>query len=129
MGCRSSARIITATTAGSGFFPLDRQLKVEGQRWSEALRKLAVWLSGLVTFEQAEGVLEQVGQVPLSDSTAWRQVQTCGAQVQALEAAQCAATAVPDRQQIMPGEVPTPNDWPPPCMGPRSIYSAKAGKS
>lgn len=79
------------TTAGLGFFPLDRQLKVEGQRWSEALRKLAVWLSGLVTFEQAEDILGQVGQVPMSDSTAWRQVQTCGAQAQALEAAQRAA--------------------------------------
>jgi len=92
-----------------GFFPLDRQLKVEGQGWSEALRKLAVWLSGLVTFEQAEDILEQVGQVPMSDSTAWRQAQTCGARAQAVEAAQrAAATAVPDRQQIVPGEVPTP---------------------
>ena len=72
------------------------------------MRKLAVWLSGLVTFEQAEEVLEKVGQVPLSDSTAWRQVQTCGAQAQAVEAAQrAAATAAPDRQQIVPGEVPT----------------------
>ena len=91
------------------FFPLDRQLKVEGQAWSDSLRKLAVWLSGLVTFEQAESVLEQVGQMPLSDSTAWRQVQSSGAQAQALEsAARAAATAVPDRQQIVPGEAATP---------------------
>jgi hypothetical protein len=99
----------TATTAGSGFFPLDRQLQVEGQGWSEALRKLAVWLSGLVTFEQAEDVLEKVGQVPMSDSTAWRQAQAYGEQAQAVEAAQrAAATAVPDRQQIVPGDVSTP---------------------
>jgi hypothetical protein len=69
------------------FFPLDRQLKVEGQAWSDSLRKLAVWLSGLVTFEQAERVLEWVGQLVMSDSTAWRQVQSSGAQALALEAA------------------------------------------
>ena len=91
------------------FFPLDRQLQVEGQAWSNSLRKLAVWLSGLVTFEQAEGVLEQVGQIPLSDSTAWRQVQSSGAQAQLLDAAaRASATAVPERAQIVPGEATTP---------------------
>lgn len=79
-----------------------------GQGWSEGLRKLSVWLSGLVTFEQAESILEQVGQMPMSASTAWRQVQTCGAQAQVIEAAQRAlATALPDRQQIVPGEATT----------------------
>jgi hypothetical protein len=69
------------------------------------LRKLAVWLDGLLTFERAESVLAKVGQVAMSDTTAWRQAQACGAQAQALEAAQrAAATAVPDRQQVVPGE-------------------------
>jgi hypothetical protein len=63
----------------------------------------------LVTFEQAEDILEQVGQVAMSDSTPWRQAQSGGAQAQAVEVAQrAAATAVPDRRQIVPGEVPTP---------------------
>jgi hypothetical protein len=69
------------------------------------LRQLAVWLDGLLTFERAESVLAKVGHLAMSDTTAWRQAQACGAQAQALEAAQrAAATAVPDRQQIMPGE-------------------------
>lgn len=90
------------------FSPLDRQLRVEGQSWSNSLRKLAVWLDGLLTFEQVERVLEQVGQVRMSDTTAWRQAQSSGAQAQALEAAQrAAALAAPDRQQIVPGESAT----------------------
>jgi hypothetical protein len=87
------------------FFPLDRQLQVVGESWSDGLRKLAVWLDGLLTFEQAESVLAQVGHVALSDTTAWRQAQACGARAQALEAVErAAATAVPDRQQIVPGQ-------------------------
>lgn len=44
----------------------------------------------------------------MSDTTSWRQAQTCGAQALAVEAAQrAAATAVPDRQQIVPGETPS----------------------
>ncbi len=90
------------------FFPLDRQLQVAGQAWSEGLRKLAVWLDGLLTFEHVECVLEQVGQVVMSDTTAWRQGQHSGAQAQALEAAQRAsAIAAPDRAQIVPGESAT----------------------
>ena len=70
--------------------------------------KLAVWLDALLTFQQTESVLAQVGQMLMSDSTAWRQLQKRGAQAQALEAAQrFAATAVPARQQIVPGEVAT----------------------
>jgi hypothetical protein len=69
------------------------------------LCKLAVWLDALLTFQQTESVLAQVGQMVMSDSTAWRQLQRKGAQAQALEAAQrAAATATPDRQHIVPGE-------------------------
>lgn len=83
-------------------------MQVAGERWSDGLRKLAVWLDGLLTFEQAESVLEKVGHLAMSDTTAWRHAQACGAQAQAREAAQrAAATAVPDRQQIVPGEAPS----------------------
>lgn len=82
---------------------------MEKQAWSEGLRQLAVWLDGLLTFEQAESVLAKVGQVPMSDTSAWRQAQTCGAQALAVEAAQRAqAVALPDRQQIVAGQAPTP---------------------
>ena len=67
--------------------------------------KLAVWLDALLTFQQTESVLAHVGQMVMSDSTAWRQLQRNGARAQALEAAQrAAATATPDRGQIVPGE-------------------------
>jgi hypothetical protein len=83
-------------------------LQVVGERWSEGLRKLAVWLDGLLTFERAENVLAQVGQMLMSDTTAWRQVQRSGAQALAVEAVQrAAASALPERQRIVPGEVAT----------------------
>lgn len=66
---------------------------------------MAVWLAGLVTFEQAEAVLEKVGQLPMSDNTIWREVQAWGERGQALDVQQCAvATAFPSRSQIVPGE-------------------------
>jgi hypothetical protein len=93
----------------SGFFPLDRQLQVSKHQWSEGLRRLAVWLDALVTFEHVERVLAEVGQIPMSDTTAWRQAQRAGQQALAVEAAQrAAATALPDRQLIVPGEAPSP---------------------
>ena len=82
---------------------------MEKQQWSDGLRHLAVWLDGLLTFEQAESVLAKVGQVPMSDTTAWRHAQVCGAVALAVEAAQRAtATALPDRQQIVPGQGSNP---------------------
>ncbi len=90
------------------FFPLDRQLRVEGRQWSDGLCKLAVWLDGLVTFAHTESVLQQVGQMVMSDSTAWRELQRRGAQAVALEAAQRGAVmAAPERKHIVPGEVPS----------------------
>lgn len=60
-----------------------------------------------MTFAHTESVLQQVGQLHMSDSTAWRELQRRGAQAVALEATQrAAATAVPDRKLIVPGEKP-----------------------
>lgn len=76
-----------------------------GSQWSESLQKLAVWLVGLVTFQQAASVLERVGQMPLSDTTAWRQAQDWGERARLLEAqATAEANALPARDQIAPGE-------------------------
>lgn len=70
------------------------------QRW-------AVWLGGLLPFAHAEEVLGTLGQVPVSDSTLWRQVQVWGERGRALETQQRAlATALPARSQVVPGEVP-----------------------
>jgi hypothetical protein len=46
--------------------------------WSEGVVKRGVWLSGLVPFERAAEILAKIGQVDMSDSTLWRQVQAWG---------------------------------------------------
>ena len=46
--------------------------------------KLAVWLSGIVGFEQAEEILERVGQIDISDSSVWRQTQVWGERFRSL---------------------------------------------
>jgi hypothetical protein len=82
-------------------------LNVAGQGWSEGLQKWAVWLGGLLPFEHAQDVLHTVGQVPMSDSTLWRQVQVWGERGRKQEARQRAeASALPARCQIVPGEAP-----------------------
>jgi hypothetical protein len=88
-----------------GFFPLDRQLGLHEPHWSEGVAKLAVWLSGLVSFETAQDILAKVGQIHLSASSVWRQTQTWGAGFrQAEERAQGQAGQVELRGGIVPGE-------------------------
>jgi hypothetical protein len=72
------------TAAEAVFFPLDRQLKLRAKHWSEGLLKLAVWLSGIVDYDQVEEVLAKVGQITISDSSVWREAQVWGAGFQAL---------------------------------------------
>ena len=80
-----------------------------GQQWSDGLQRLAVWLSGVLgAYGDVEQVLAQVGQLTMSDTTAWRQVQTTGRQFRAQEARRvAAANAAPDRHTILPGEPPS----------------------
>ena len=76
--------------------------------WSEGVAKQAVWLSGLLDFAQAAEVLEKVGQIPISTSTVWRQANQWGATLKTQEEIQRAiATALPNREQIVPGEAKT----------------------
>lgn len=70
--------------AKAGFFPLSAQLELVDGLWSEDIARQAVWLSGLVPFEQAEAILQEIGQVtvPATDHLAtgtasWQPV--CGA--------------------------------------------------
>jgi hypothetical protein len=60
------------------FFPLDSQLQIWDGHWSEGVVRLAVWLGGLVSYEQAGEVFEQVGQVNISPVSIWRRVQKWG---------------------------------------------------
>jgi hypothetical protein len=89
-----------------GFFPLDEQLGLKDRTWSEGLAKQCVWLSGLMPYEQAAEILQEVGQVDISDSSAWRLVQKWGGRLAALEEReQERANATPDGKEIVPGEV------------------------
>lgn len=75
------------------------------KHWSEQVAKFAVWLSGLLEFEEAERVLNQVGHISLSDSSIWRRTQKWGESLKAVEAAQRAtATALPGRGALIRGE-------------------------
>jgi hypothetical protein len=89
-----------------GFFPLDEQLELKDQRWSEGLAKQAVWLSGLVPYEQAAEILQVVGQADISGSSVWRLSQKWGGKLEELEEKeQEQANATPDGKEIIPGEV------------------------
>jgi hypothetical protein len=88
-----------------GFFPLDEQLGLKDQRWSEGLAKQAVWLSGMVPYEQAAEILQGIGQVAISGSSVWRLAQKWGERLVELEAKeQAQANAMPDGKEIIAGE-------------------------
>jgi hypothetical protein len=86
------------------FFPLDDQLQVWDKHWSEQVAKYAVWLSGLMEFEEAKRVLNRIGQIPISATSVWRRAEKWGQRFQAEEAVQRAiATASPARGVGMDG--------------------------
>ena len=86
--------------AKAGFFPLNEQLELVDGLWSEDVARQAVWLSGLVPFEQAEAILQEIGQVNISRCSIWRRSGVWGAKFQALEEAERAkATALPEKWQ------------------------------
>lgn len=70
------------------FFPLDEQLLLWEKHWSEQVAKQAVWLSGLVPYEEAAEIMQRVGQIAISKSSIWRRVERWGAAMQAVEARQ-----------------------------------------
>jgi hypothetical protein len=71
-----------------GFFPLDEQLNLKESRWSEGLVKQAVWLSGMVAFEDAAMILQEIGQAEISTSSVWRLTQKWGQRLKELESAE-----------------------------------------
>ena len=92
---------------GRSFFPLDEQLKVHDTHWSEAVAQQAVWLYGQVEQELAEQILNQIGGIPISDTSIWRCAQKWGERVRVLECAQAqAAVGLPQRGQVVQGQVP-----------------------
>jgi hypothetical protein len=92
-------------TCRTGLFLLDQPLRVLDMHWSEEVAKFAVWQSGLMEYEEAERVLNQVGQMSRLDSSLWRGAQKWGESFKAVEATQGAtATAVPARGSVIHGE-------------------------
>jgi len=83
-------------------------LRLWDTHWSEQVAKQAVWLSGLVTFEQAAEILQRIGQIEMVTSSVWQRSAKWGGQLQAVEAQQRAvASAMPARGKVVPGEVPS----------------------
>jgi hypothetical protein len=79
--------------------------------WSESVAKYAVWLSGLVTYEEAATILNTIGEIPISASSIWRRVAVWGSKCQALEATQRAASlASPTREELNQTETPDGQD-------------------
>jgi hypothetical protein len=92
--------------AKAGFFPLNNQLELVDGRWSEDVARQAVWLGGLVPFEQAEAILQEIGQVNISRGSIWRRSQVWGAKFKEREEAERAkANALPEKWQPPSREV------------------------
>lgn len=68
-----------------GFFPLSEQLRIVDERISPGVARHAVWLAGLVPYDQAATILAQIGYLNVSASTIWRRVQHWGRQFAAQE--------------------------------------------
>lgn len=68
------------------------------KHWSEGVTKLVVWLSGMADFETAAEIMEQAGQVQISDSSVWRRTEKWGERICEIEEAEREkANAVPQR--------------------------------
>lgn len=69
------------------------------------MSRLAVWLSGLVSFERAAEILEEVGRITCSRGTVWEQSQEWGAQFEAQEEqARKQAGRIDMKNGVVPGE-------------------------
>jgi hypothetical protein len=85
-------------TVRVGFSPLGEQLDVVAEHLTPDVARQAVWLAGLVPYQQAEAILAEIGQVAVSATSIWRRVQDVGSQFAALEAAErVQATALPEK--------------------------------
>ena len=61
-----------------GFFPLDKQLGIEGEYWSEGVLRDMVWLSGQVPYEDVETIMQRLSGVHSTKTSIWRRVQVWG---------------------------------------------------
>jgi hypothetical protein len=72
------------------------------KHWSEEVAKQAVWLSGLVTYGQAEEILARIGRIRISRSSVWRQAQVWGERFAEIEEAErILANALPGIRDVL----------------------------
>lgn len=87
------------------FPPLDEQLGVRDLGWSEVVAKQAVWLYGQVEDDLAEQILQQIGDINISDTTVWRLKEKWGEKIRVLDKAEAkAAKALPQWGEVVRGE-------------------------
>ncbi len=72
-------------------------MRLVGKNWSEGIVKLMVWLSGIVSYGLSEEIMQQIGQMNVSDSSIWREAQEWGKRFQALEEGEQEGKAVTGR--------------------------------
>jgi hypothetical protein len=61
------------------FFPLDEQLMLKDEHYSEGVLREMAWLSGQVSsYAAAEMALHRLGRLSVSDSSIWRRVKSWG---------------------------------------------------
>lgn len=102
-----SVSITIAPTVSGGFFPLDDQLQSWDPDYSEALAKQSLWLCGQVEYAAAQQILDQIGHIPVSETTLWRCVQRWGARYAAQEQLRAQQANALPRRAVRP-ETPNP---------------------
>jgi hypothetical protein len=81
-----------------GFFPLDEQLGIRSDQWSEQVARQAVWIYGHTSGAVAVEALKRLAGIVLSEASLWRCVQRWGQPIQAYEQlCQTSANALPWR--------------------------------
>jgi hypothetical protein len=70
---------------GKAFSPLDKQLIIRDRHWSEGVSRQVVRLSGRMAYEEVVETLQEVGQIHLSKSSAWRLSQRWGQRLKQYE--------------------------------------------
>ena len=96
-------------SVGADFSPLDRQLGLERQGWSEQVEKQVIKLAVRGSYGEAIETYQELVGLSLTKTTTWERAQERGARLRkARIAAAEQAWAMPKRQEIMPGQALEP---------------------
>ena len=107
MKFKRSVTITIARIVRKGLFPLDAQLHIREQHWSETVAQQAVWLYGHVEDDLAEQILQKIGGLAISDTSIWRRAQKWGAKIRMAEEVRAkTAVGLPQGGQLIRGQVP-----------------------